>query len=482
MSDGRSIWLVSIPLMGHLGPLLQQGRELARRGWNVSVATSEEGAGAVARFPELEFINLGPSHVDREGAGRLLERVTAEPDFGRGLWLIVTALAEPWGTMYDGLSAELKRRRPDIMVVDLASTAGLDAADAAGVPFVVNNADLLTTLPAGLLPAAPHVPPVLSERSARKPLSAAATALHPLRRVLERGVVSATVGRMHNKLRRSRGLPPVDFHQRLLGRLILVNSAFGLEYPRPLPPLIRMVGPMLPEVETLPPELDAWLNDGPPVALVSFGTVSAPPSEMLRRVAQGLGSESFRALWALRADLHGELPDDRPAAVRVEAWLPQLAAVLRHPNVRVFVSHCGTNSVQESLVNGTPVVGIPLFGVQRDMAIRVEDAGVGVHLPKHRFTPADLRGAIERVMDEAYRANLPALQSSMRLAGGVTRAADLIEEAARVGVAHYAEESYGRRLADGAGSQETLEARRANSVVMPSSRWTAHSSGSVTAS
>ena len=43
----------------------------------------------------------------------------------------------------------------------------------------------------------------------------------------------------------------------LRGRLILVNSAFGLEYPRPLPPLIRMVGPMLPEVEALPAEMDS---------------------------------------------------------------------------------------------------------------------------------------------------------------------------------------------------------------------------------
>jgi hypothetical protein len=47
---------------------------------------------------------------------------------------------------------------------------------------------------------------------------------------------------------------------------------------------------------------------------------------------------------------------------------------------------------------------------------------------------------IGRVIQQpGFRANLPALRSSFKLAGGVRRAADLIEEAARVGVAHYRE-------------------------------------------
>ena len=44
------IWFVSIPLFGHLGPLLLQGDELARRGWSVTVATGEEGRPAVERW------------------------------------------------------------------------------------------------------------------------------------------------------------------------------------------------------------------------------------------------------------------------------------------------------------------------------------------------------------------------------------------------------------------------------------------------
>jgi zeaxanthin glucosyltransferase len=101
--------------------------------------------------------------------------------------------------------------------------------------------------------------------------------------------------------------------------------------------------------------------------------------------------------------------------------------VLSHPNVRVFVSHCGINSVYESIASGTPVVGIPMLSDQRDMAVRVADAGVGRWMDKSRFTAAELASAIQRVSgDEAYRRRIAPLQDAFARAGGVERAADLI--------------------------------------------------------
>jgi UDP:flavonoid glycosyltransferase YjiC (YdhE family) len=36
--------------------------------------------------------------------------------------------------------------------------------------------------------------------------------------------------------------------------------------------------------------------------------------------------------------------------MRVEAYVPQYA-VLRHDQVKVFVTHCGVNSISESILN-----------------------------------------------------------------------------------------------------------------------------------
>ena len=35
-----------------------------------------------------------------------------------------------------------------------------------------------------------------------------------------------------------------------------------------------------------------------------------------------------------------------------------------HPNVKVFISHCGMLGTQEALYAGTPMLGLPIFGDQ----------------------------------------------------------------------------------------------------------------------
>src|SRR5262249_33980280 len=153
---------------------------------------------------------------------------------------------------------------------------GFDAAETSGVPFVVNNADLLPFISTEIVPPHPGVPLLFSGDSighipARRRLQM------PLARLLAPRVLALTLGRELNALRRARGLAPVAVSRRLADRLIMVDSASGLEYARPLPPLVQMVGPMI-DPDPAPPtdDLLAWLDDGPPVVLVSLGTLARP--------------------------------------------------------------------------------------------------------------------------------------------------------------------------------------------------------------
>jgi polyene glycosyltransferase len=255
-------------------------------------------------------------------------------------------------------------------------------------------------------------------------------------RFLGATVVELTLGRQLSRLRRSRGLSPCRLVDRPRGVLVMTNSAFGLEYSRPLPPHLQMVGPMLDDAleAPLPGELQDWLDQGPPVVFVNLGTFARADGSLTQRIAGGLVSDQFRALW-VRRDGASRLPAGvLPGSVRVAPWVASQVGVLAHPNVRVFVSHCGINGVHEALHAGTPIVGIPLFADQYDMALRVLDAGAGLMLHKERFSPAELRRSIETVLrEERFRRNIPAIQASFRLAGGVKRAADLIEHAAAFG-------------------------------------------------
>lgn len=425
----------AVPLVGHLNPLLVQAEELASRGWRVTVVSMEEMRRHVEGRPGVNFIGLAGT---MEGSAEQREAFTMGPSFMKTtLWVFRWLCQAGWAVFYDGVLEVLRRDRPDVVVADFATFAGVDAAETVGVSCVVNNPDVLTLLPTRMLPPAHDVPLFLFGQSVHE-LGRSSRLLQPLRRLFSAWATTLTAGRFLNASRRSRQLPPVDFHRRLSNKLVLVNSAFGLEYSRPLPPLIQLVGPMVAkEEESLPDELSAWLEAGPPVIYVNMGTAAVPSPDFLRKLQSGLHSTEFRVLWVVRPSQQAAL-SDMPANIRIEPWVSSQLAVLRHSNVRAFVSHCGINSVHESMHAGTPIVGIPLFGDQMDMALRVRDASVGLLLQKHLFTAEDLRSTVLRVSrDSSFLRNIPAIQSSFELAGGVRRAADLIEQAALAGTSHY---------------------------------------------
>jgi UDP:flavonoid glycosyltransferase YjiC (YdhE family) len=212
---------------------------------------------------------------------------------------------------------------------------------------------------------------------------------------------------------------------------ILVDAVFGVEYRRPLSPNVQMVGPMLAPVTPIEADLASWLRDGAPVVYANLGTVARPAASQLAAMAEAFASDARRVLWVVRDASRDQLPRRLPPNVRSVGWIESPRAVLAHPNVQACVSHCGMNSVYESLAGGTPIVGIPMLSDQRDMAVHVSDAGLGVWCDKTRFTADELRSAIARVCeDESFRWRAAAIREAIDATGGAARAADVIASTA----------------------------------------------------
>jgi UDP:flavonoid glycosyltransferase YjiC (YdhE family) len=92
------------------------------------------------------------------------------------------------------------------------------------------------------------------------------------------------------------------------------------------------------------------------------------------------------------------------------------------------------NTTLESLTNGVPMVAIPIANDQYGVAARIAWTGAGEVVPLSRLKVPRLRTAIERVLTEdSYKNNASRLQEAIRRAGGVSRAADIVEQAISTG-------------------------------------------------
>uniref|UniRef100_A0ACD6ADE1 Uncharacterized protein n=1 Tax=Avena sativa TaxID=4498 RepID=A0ACD6ADE1_AVESA len=143
------------------------------------------------------------------------------------------------------------------------------------------------------------------------------------------------------------------------------------------------------------PWLDERAERSEPVIYVSFGTQAYVSDEQLDELARGLVQSGHHFLWAVRSATWSSPPVDvGPRGRIVRGWVPQ-RSVLAHRAVGGFISHCGWNSVMESLAAGKPVLAWPLMAEQHLNAYHVADIlGAGVRI-------MDVRVAGGTVVDRA---------------------------------------------------------------------------------
>ena len=161
-----------------------------------------------------------------------------------------------------------------------------------------------------------------------------------------------------------------------------------------LPPVVP-IGPLFLFDNSRAPAM-AWLDDQPvsSVVYVSFGSRIALPPEQTRELAVGLENSGCKFLWVLKTKkVDKEEGEDDARSMEellgggflervkgrgkvVKGWVDQ-QAILDHPAVGGFLSHCGWNSTTEAAVRGLRVLAWPRFGDQRINAMVVDKSGLG---------------------------------------------------------------------------------------------------------
>lgn len=134
-----------------------------------------------------------------------------------------------------------------------------------------------------------------------------------------------------------------------------------------------------------------------------------------------------------------ELPGD-PIVVE---YAPQLA-LLDRAALAIAIAHAGLNTTLEALARGVPLVAVPVANDQPGVGARIAWTGTGEVIPLKRLSAAKLKQAIGRVLQEShyrFRESARGLQEAIRCAGGVTQAAQIVEQVARTGDPVWAERS-----------------------------------------
>uniref|UniRef100_A0A7N0TFC8 Glycosyltransferase n=1 Tax=Kalanchoe fedtschenkoi TaxID=63787 RepID=A0A7N0TFC8_KALFE len=147
-------------------------------------------------------------------------------------------------------------------------------------------------------------------------------------------------------------------------------------------------------------EILMWLDQHPPCSVVflCFGSLGSFGPEQVQEIARGLEASGNRFLWSLRRpppkdEVAFPTEYDNPEVVlpdgfltrtskvgKIIGWAPQVS-VLAHPAIGGFVSHCGWNSILESLWFGVPLATWPLYAEQQVNAFEVvRELGIAVEI------------------------------------------------------------------------------------------------------
>lgn len=394
-----SIIFASVPVHGHVTPLLPLAAELVARGDRVRFLTGSRFREAVAA--------TGAQHVTLPAEADFDDRNVSERFPERERLSAVKAIAHdlehifvrPGGPQYAALSGLLADEPADAVVTDPTFAAGalLIELPAGERPPVIVAGVLPLNLPApDLAPFGFGLPPLdgLLGR-ARNGLLRALTA----RLFASVDEAGRAIGRsLHGREPR---IPVMQWLQHADAVVQLTVPSF--EYPRPDARNLAFVGPVSASGAAQYQRPDWWgdLDGSRPVIHVTQGTLAnADLTELIRPTI-----DAFADAEPLVVVATGGTPVARlgalPGNVRAAEFLPYEELLSR---TTVMVTNGGYGGTQFALRHGVPLVVAPGKEDKVEVAARIAWSGVGVNLRTQRPSPARIRRGVEQVLaDPSYR-------------------------------------------------------------------------------
>ena len=164
-------------------------------------------------------------------------------------------------------------------------------------------------------------------------------------------------------------------------------------------------------------------NRDKPLLYVSFGSLGAGDTELLKRIIEVIAGLPDRALVNVGDYLDAYAAP--PANVHLASWYPQPSVL---PRVDAVIHHGGNNSFTECLYFGKPALILPYVWDGHDNATRAQETGHGLKMHCSHWRDAEFARALETlVTDQAMHGKLAATSAHMQARDGRKKAARLLD-------------------------------------------------------
>lgn len=416
--------IATIPVIGHVSPMLPIAQTLISRGhevwWYTGALFQERIAALGARFVPMH------AGLDYSIAENVPAELSAQRRKLRGLTQLKFDLEHFFikaavGNAKDLLSL-LEQVPADGIVADSFFIAAAWVHEREGIPWAQLGISALT------LPSRDTAPFGLGLKPDASPLGRLRN------RVLYELLQTVVFRSLYTCVNEARSQVSLGSTNTLLFDILspylyLAGTVPGFEYPRSdLPPQVHFIGPLLPETTpnfTPPP----WWNDLDqelPVIHVTQGTVATDPEDLIIPTLQALKDESVLVVVTLgvssAADF-GAFP--LPKNVRVGPFIPHQFLL---PYVDVMVTNGGYNGVQMALAHGIPLVAAGKSEDKSEICARIAWRGVGVDLKTKTPKPDQVRQAVRQVLsDSLYRQHAKQLRTEIAQYHAAEQASTLLE-------------------------------------------------------
>ncbi|KAG5588075.1 hypothetical protein H5410_048509 [Solanum commersonii] len=164
--------------------------------------------------------------------------------------------------------------------------------------------------------------------------------------------------------------------------------------------------------------------------LIREATIVFLSKQEIEEIAKGLELSKVSFIWTIKFSKgvnttiekmvpQGFLESTKGKGMVIEGWVPQ-SQILNHSSIGGFVTHCGWNSMLESMSFGIPIIAMPMNHDQPLNSRLVEELGIGVEILRGEngeIMKEEVAKGIKRVVEDKTRkqVNLKAMELSEKI-------------------------------------------------------------------